>query len=72
MKIDKVIQRSELLHDYCLLSRPDDSITVTEWPNDEKYDTTVSSALGNQFIALTHGEPQLLNILTTIKEKGVK
>ena len=56
------------LGSYCYLSQPTDFIAVSEWHNGEGIDITIQSSMGQQMVALTHGQLKLINVLATIEE----
>lgn len=51
------------LQDYCHLAKKDSFMEVTEWKNGEGWDVSINE----KHFSLTHGELQLLIILTSIK-----
>lgn len=53
------------LKDYCHLAKKDSFMEVTEWKNGEGWDISID----NKQFSLTHGELQLLIILTSIKHE---
>lgn len=52
------------LQDYCHLAKKESFMEVTEWKNGEGWDVCVND---EKHFSLTHGEMQLLTILTSIK-----
>jgi hypothetical protein len=54
----------EDLANYCHLSKAHSFMEVTEWANGEGWDISIND---EKFISLTHGELQLLAILTSIR-----
>jgi hypothetical protein len=52
------------LRDYCHLAKKDSFMEVTEWKNGEGWDVTIND---EKHFSLTHGEMQLLTILTSIR-----
>jgi hypothetical protein len=54
----------EKLQDYCHLAKKHAFMEVTEWTNGEGWDVCVNE---EKYFSLTHGEMQLLTILTSIR-----
>ena len=55
------------LESYCHLSKKDGFMEVTEWHNGEGYDIVLHNGMFQQNFTLTHGELQLLQVLTNYR-----
>lgn len=57
---------AELKH-YCPTAGEYDFMEVTEWSNGDGYDVVISTKRGEQYVSLTYGEIDLLQVLLKIK-----
>jgi hypothetical protein len=60
IKIDNRRSVFSEIGDYCLFSKKDDFIEVTEWVNGDGFDITISE---KQIFSLTRGEFDLIKVL---------
>jgi hypothetical protein len=60
IKIDNRRSVFSEIGDYCLFSKKDDFIEVTEWVNGDGFDITISD---KQIFSLTRGEFDLIKVL---------
>jgi len=67
METHKLTSHEEYTHLYCHLAKLDDIIQATGWPNGEGVDIFVVGST-SQYISLTYGQLELINILTHIKD----
>lgn len=55
---------SENISKFCHIAKEHDFMEVTDWSNGEGFDITLESERCSQMFSLTHGEMDLLTVLT--------
>jgi len=64
MELNKRKSVFDSMEKYCVLSKKDDVVEVTEWSNGEGFDISFISEKGDKSISLTYGEIDAIYYLT--------